>query len=99
MKSLIVPIAFIICLIALFVLIDRNEFNRYDNRRSIQNESSEVDGRLDLVSSPGTDPVVIKENEPSFVKNGAEGNSQLIQNQLYIKANGGVKTEMESLRK
>ena len=39
MKVLIVPIAIIIALIAFFVIIDRKEFSRYDNARTVQSES------------------------------------------------------------
>lgn len=56
MKRLIAPIAIIVALIAFFVIIDRKEFSRHDNVRTVQNENPSTN-RKPLVSVPETKPV------------------------------------------
>ena len=56
MKQLIIPIAIIVALIAVFVIVDRKEFNRFDGVQNIQSEKQFATNRKSPISSPETKP-------------------------------------------
>ena len=71
MKQLIVPVAIIVSLIAVFFIIDRKEFSHHDDIQTVQSECSTIN-RKPTVSVPETKPVTevkpVAETKPTEAK-------------------------------